>query len=158
MFPEAGEHGLRGAGGQERQDVAGTHDEVKFLPGQGQRAEVAQPPVDIGVVQPGGVDEFGVQVNAHHPVPAPGQFPSHPAGAASGIQDPCGPGHQRVGQPGLAVQVNSVGTHAGEAGNEPRRMPGIVSFLGFPQILAFHGPRLQPSGPRHGPGALRQRP
>ncbi len=92
---------------QEDHDVADGDDEVETtLERGGQHVGVLD--LEVGVGRPALGDQGGVGLDRDDVVPARHQGGRDPAHAGPDVEDPGAAGHERVGQPGLAVDVGAL--------------------------------------------------
>ena len=148
-----------GVGIEKFHHVARTHHDIEAgldtEGGEVQFRQVGHQPGRAGMVEFGGGDQDGIEVDADHLVAELGEMSADAAGAAASVEYPCVPTDQCVDQPSLTVQVGAFGGHPAKPLDVPLGMSRTLLQLLDPPV-ARHAASVAHT-PNHTPSALQTR-
>ena len=143
VLSEAREDWSSGVGVEEREDVAGAHDDVEPVGDAGcgkiEFGEIGDEPGDAGVVVLCGGDEDRVDVDSDDVVTECGESCADASGAAAGVEDACVAGCHGVDEAGFAVEVVAGGGHGAESFDVPVGVAGVLFGEGDPSVRGHGG-------------------
>ena len=80
-------------------------------------------------------DQLGVDIDADDVMTEGGEPPADPSRATAGVENPSPTRHHCVDEPGLTIEIVTLGGHRPEPFDVPRRMTGVLLDHSQPAVV-----------------------